>query len=82
MSDLRHMKGLSERDRKLIDDAEVIADPQARADAWAAIDKRVTEGAYMIPWLWENLTNVRSGDVDVPRNTFSASWDLTYASLK
>lgn len=67
---------------KMIVDAEGIDGADQRAQAWADINKKLVEGAYMVPWLWDNQINIRSSNVNVQRNEFSSSWDLSFASLK
>ena len=57
-------------------------DPAKRAEGYAAVDKIVTDGAYLIPWLWDNQINFASKDVKGVRNNFNSSWDMTYSSLK
>lgn len=57
-------------------------DPQKRADGYAEVDKKITEGAYLIPWLWDNQINFASENVNGVKNKFNSSWDMTYSSLK
>ncbi len=40
--------------------AELIVDPQERADAWGRIDRMITETGAAIPWLWDNQPVVSS----------------------
>jgi peptide/nickel transport system substrate-binding protein len=65
-----------------MDKAEEITDVQERAQAWADIDKELTAGAYIVPWLWDNQVNFASKDVNPVRSKFNSSWDLTFSSLK
>ena len=66
----------------MMDKASEITDAAERATAWAEIDKKVTEGAYMVPWLWDNQINFASDDVNAVRNKFNSSWDMAFTSLK
>jgi peptide/nickel transport system substrate-binding protein len=66
-----------------MDKAEEIVDVKERAQAWADIDKEITAGAYMVPWLWDNQVSFASKNVNgVGSNFNSTSWDLTFSSLK
>jgi peptide/nickel transport system substrate-binding protein len=63
-------------------DAEVITDPDARARAWAEIDKMITAQAPVIPWNWDKQPVIRSKDVNGVVNQFNAQWDLSFTSVK
>jgi peptide/nickel transport system substrate-binding protein len=65
-----------------MDKAEETTDPDQRAQEWADINKTVTAGAYMIPWLNENQVNFRSTNVNAVYNKFNSTWDLSHTSLK
>jgi peptide/nickel transport system substrate-binding protein len=65
-----------------MDKAEEIVDVKERAQAWADIDKQVTAGAYIVPWLWENQVNFASKDAIGVVSKFNSSWDMTFSSLK
>ena len=67
---------------KAIDDAALVAEPQARADAWGAVDEQIMAQAPAIPYLWDTQPNVRSADVNGVMNLFNATWDLSFTSLK
>jgi len=62
--------------------AQHILDVKERAKAWADINKQVSKGAYLIPWLWDNQVNFASKNVNGVRNKFNSSWDLSFTSLK
>jgi peptide/nickel transport system substrate-binding protein len=66
----------------MMDKAEALTDPTARAKAWAAADRRATEQAFYVPWLWDNQVNFGSKNVNGVKNEFNSSWDLTASSLK
>jgi peptide/nickel transport system substrate-binding protein len=63
-------------------DAEVITDADARARAWAEIDKMITAQAPVIPWNWDKQPVIRSKDVNGVVNQFNAQWDLSFTSVK
>jgi peptide/nickel transport system substrate-binding protein len=63
--------------------AKEIVDPAASAKAWAELDKDVTGGAYLIPWLWDNNVGLHSANLKgVPSKFSGGAWDLTFSSLK
>jgi peptide/nickel transport system substrate-binding protein len=74
-----------------VDDAELNAgfdlaaaefDPATRSAAYAEIDRTVTGRAFVIPWLWDNQIAFASDNVAGVVNRFTASWDLSYMSLR
>ncbi|HEX8066723.1 MAG TPA: ABC transporter substrate-binding protein [Thermoleophilaceae bacterium] len=65
-----------------MDKAETLTEVTARAKAWGEIDKRVTELAPVVPWLWDNQVNIRSSNVKGVVNAFNSSYDLTFSSLE
>ena len=65
-----------------LDKATQETDPAKRAAAYGEIDRKVTEGAYYVVWLWDNHINLTSKNVKGVRNKFSSSWDLSFSSLK
>jgi peptide/nickel transport system substrate-binding protein len=67
---------------KAMDSATQLTDAAERATAWADIDKQVTQGAYIIPWLWDNQVNFASKNVNGVVNKFNSSWDIAFTSLK
>src|SRR4051794_16003358 len=67
---------------KMMEDARKLTDPDERAKAWGAIDDKITAGAYVVMWIWDNDVNIRSKNVNGVQNKFNASWDVTYTSLK
>jgi peptide/nickel transport system substrate-binding protein len=66
----------------MMDKAKQLTDQTERDKAWAAIDKKITEGGYVVMWIWDNDVNIRSKNVNAVQNKFNASWDVTYTSLK
>jgi peptide/nickel transport system substrate-binding protein len=67
---------------KEMDAAETIVGDQARAQAWAKIDKEITGTAAAIPWMWDKPYLVRSSNVVPVLNQANAAWDLSSMSLK
>jgi peptide/nickel transport system substrate-binding protein len=62
--------------------ANLLTDPTARANAYAAIDRTVTAGAYYDTWIWDNQVGLRSSNVNVNYNHFSTDWDIASSSLQ
>jgi peptide/nickel transport system substrate-binding protein len=65
-----------------MDKAETIVGDQARAKAWADIDKMVMEQAAAVTWQWDKPILVRSANVNGVLNKANAAWDLSSISLK
>jgi peptide/nickel transport system substrate-binding protein len=63
-------------------DAAVLTDPADRAEAWAEIDRMVSEQAPVIPWLWDKTPVLHSADVRGVASEFNALWDLSWTSLR
>jgi peptide/nickel transport system substrate-binding protein len=66
----------------LMDKAEVLNDPAGRAKAWGEVDKKVTDLAPGIPWLWDKQPMLHAKDVNPVVNVANASWDLPFMSVK
>jgi peptide/nickel transport system substrate-binding protein len=67
---------------KMMDDAKLVTDPQGRADAWAGVDKKLTELAPAVNWVWDKTPLIRSENVNGAASQNLASWDLAFTSLK
>ena len=65
-----------------MDDAALLTDPQERADAWARINRMITEQAPLISWIWDKTPLLRSADVNGVASEFNSTWDLAWTSLK
>lgn len=63
-------------------DAQLVDDPEERAEAWGDIDTMISEQAAAVPYVWDNQVNVQSSDVAGVINLFNANWDLAFTSLK
>jgi peptide/nickel transport system substrate-binding protein len=66
----------------MMDKAEVINQPTKRIAAWGAVDKKITDLAPGVPWLWDKQPVLHSKDVNGVINVANASWDLTSTSIK
>ncbi len=62
--------------------AETVVGDDARAQAWANIDKEIMGTAAAIPWNWDKPYLVASSDVNPVLNKANAAWDLSSISLK
>jgi peptide/nickel transport system substrate-binding protein len=67
---------------KMMQEARKLTDQNERNKAWAAIDDKITSGAYVVMWIWDNDVNIRSKNVNAVQNKFNSSWDVTYTSLQ
>jgi peptide/nickel transport system substrate-binding protein len=67
---------------KMMDDAKTITEPQERADAWGAIDKKLTELAPAVDWVWDKTPLIRSENVNGASSAFLGQWDLAFTSIK
>jgi peptide/nickel transport system substrate-binding protein len=67
---------------KEMDNAETIVGDQARAQAWAKVDKDIMAQAVAIPWMWDKPYLVASSNVIPVLNKANAAWDLSSMSLK
>jgi peptide/nickel transport system substrate-binding protein len=62
--------------------AKVLTDPAERAKAWAEIDKKITDLAPAVNWIWDKSANIRSKNVVGVIDEDNALWGLAYMSLK
>jgi peptide/nickel transport system substrate-binding protein len=62
--------------------AELLIDPAERAKAWAEIDKKITEQAPAINWIWDKSEQIESSNVNGVIDEINAVWALAYTSLK
>jgi peptide/nickel transport system substrate-binding protein len=65
-----------------LDAASQLTDANARAVAYANIDKLATAGAYYDDWIWDNSVNLSSSDVNAVYNKQNTDWDLAFSSMK
>jgi peptide/nickel transport system substrate-binding protein len=63
--------------------AENVVGKEARAKAWAAIDKELVEDAADIPFDWDKQPNIEGSGVDGVGDIWNVGeWDYSYTSLK
>src|SRR3954468_11725660 len=62
--------------------AEVAITPAARARAWAHVDRLVSAQAPAIPWAWDTVPLVESGNVRGVVDRANSNWALAWTSLK
>ncbi|MDO8184382.1 ABC transporter substrate-binding protein [Conexibacter sp. JD483] len=63
--------------------AELVVDPQERAQAWGRIDQMITETGAAIPWLWDNQPVVSSKDVRCANQLWNQGHcDPAFSSLR
>jgi peptide/nickel transport system substrate-binding protein len=67
---------------KEMEAGKLIADPEERAQAWAEIDKNLTELAPAVMWIWDDTPNIRSANVNGVVDADNAMWSLANTSLK
>jgi peptide/nickel transport system substrate-binding protein len=68
---------------KAMDAAESIVGTQARAAAWASIDRKLVAQAVAIPFDWDKQPNIESSNVAGVGDLWdSGEWDYSYTSLK
>jgi peptide/nickel transport system substrate-binding protein len=65
-----------------MEDAKLVTDPAERAQAWAEVDKMVTEQAPAINWIWDLQPNVRSENVEGVIDEDNGLFGLAYTSIK
>ena len=65
-----------------MNDAKLLIDPAERAQAWAEIDKKVTEQAPTVNWIWDKTPNIRSANVNGVVDADNAMWDFAHTSLE
>jgi peptide/nickel transport system substrate-binding protein len=62
---------------------ELVAGQEARANAWANIDKEIVEDAATIPFDWDKQANIEgSGVKGVGQLWNTGAWDYSWTSLK
>ena len=63
--------------------AELVVGTQARADAWAQIDRELVAQAAAIPFDWDKQPNIESKDVAGVGDVWNiGAWDYSFTSLK
>jgi peptide/nickel transport system substrate-binding protein len=67
---------------KMLDQAKVTVDRAKRAQMFAEADKRITELAPNVPWVWDKQPNIASKNVAAVGSSFNATIDLNFTSIK
>jgi peptide/nickel transport system substrate-binding protein len=67
---------------KMMNDAKTITAPDARAKAWGEIDRKLTDLAPAVNWVWDKQPEIRSNNVNGVVAKDNAQYDLTFTSLK
>ena len=63
--------------------AELVVGTQARAQAWAKIDRELVAQAVAIPYDWDKQPNIESKDVAGVGDLWNiGGWDYSFTSLK
>jgi ABC-type transport system substrate-binding protein len=66
-----------------MDAAELVVGVQARAEAWAQVDRKLVAQAVAIPFAWNKQPSIESKDVaGVGDLSNLGGWDYSYTSLK
>jgi peptide/nickel transport system substrate-binding protein len=68
---------------KAMDAAELVVGVQARAAAWAQVDRKLVAQAVAIPFDWDKSPSIESKDVAGVGDLWNTGqWDYSYTSLK
>ena len=67
---------------KAIDAAKLVVDPAERAQAWADVNKMITEQAPAIPYMWDYQSIAISPNMRGVQNGYSTTWDWNFTSVK
>jgi peptide/nickel transport system substrate-binding protein len=67
---------------KQMDDAKTLTEPEEQAKAWGEIDKKLSEDAASVPWVWDKDPLIASKDVNAVASANNGQWDLSFTSLK
>jgi peptide/nickel transport system substrate-binding protein len=65
-----------------MNEAKLLTDPDERAQAWAEIDRKITELAPAVPWIWDKQPNIRSENVVGVVDADNAQWSLAHTSIR
>ena len=66
-----------------MEQAALVTDPTARAQAWANVDKMLVDQAVAAPEEFDNQPNIESKDVAGVNAIWNVgSWDFDFTSLK
>ena len=65
-----------------LEEASALTDPQARARAFGALDRRITALAPAAAINWQTNAVLRSRDVVGVVNGYTGGWDLSFTALR
>jgi peptide/nickel transport system substrate-binding protein len=65
-----------------MNEAKLVTDPAERAQAWAEVDRKITELAPAVNWIWDDDPSVRSENVVGVIDADNAQWALAYTSIR
>ncbi|HEV2951701.1 MAG TPA: hypothetical protein VGZ51_06335, partial [Actinomycetota bacterium] len=65
-----------------MNEAKLVTDPAELAEAWAEIDRKVTELAPAVMWIWDKNANIRSEDVNGVVDVDNGHWSFAHTSIK
>jgi peptide/nickel transport system substrate-binding protein len=65
-----------------IEKAKATVEPDARAQAWAEVNKEIVALAPAIPYMWDYQSVVASPNVRGVQNGYSTTWDWSFTSLR
>jgi peptide/nickel transport system substrate-binding protein len=63
-------------------EASLLIDPTERAEAWAEIDRMITEQAPTVNWIWDKSPNIQSANVVGVVDEINGLWDYAYTSIE
>ena len=55
-----------------MDEAALLTEPAERAQAWARINRMITEQAPVVSWIWDKTPLLRSADVNGVASEFNS----------
>jgi peptide/nickel transport system substrate-binding protein len=67
---------------KLLDQAETTVSRDQRAKLFAQADQKITMLAPNVPWVWDKQPNIASKNVAAVGNSYNATIDLSFTSIK
>ena len=67
---------------KLLDQAKLTVNRDQRAKLFAQADQKITMLAPNVPWVWDKQPNIVSKNVAAVGNSFNATVDLNFTSIK
>jgi peptide/nickel transport system substrate-binding protein len=65
-----------------MNEAKLLTEPDERAQAWAEIDRKITELAPAVMWIWDKQANIRSENVVGVIDEDNALWSLAHTSIR